>query len=180
MKNWGNKEDSNNDVVDAEDSKQKEYRISLFYNALNKIKRLPGQNGDNVDVDKFNSWIKTVLDLAKELNYSRACEIQIGTLLSYSPKDEDGVWPHKCVRDFIEQHSTKVINDHICMGIHNQRGVYTVTGGDEEDRIATTYSEYAEKLQLLYPKTAIVLKQISDSYRTEARYERNRELKGYF
>ncbi|MBR2883416.1 MAG: hypothetical protein IKB93_01370 [Clostridia bacterium] len=132
MKNWGNKEDSNNDVVDAEDSKQKEYRISLFYNALNKIKRLPGQNGDNVDVDKFNSWIKTVLDLAKELNYSRACEIQIGTLLSYSPKDEDGVWPHKCVRDFIEQHSTKVINDHICMGIHNQRGVYTVTGGDEK------------------------------------------------
>lgn len=176
-----NNEDSNNDDdVDIEDSEQKEYRISLFFKALDRIKRLPGQNGDNINVNKFNSWIKSVLDLAKELNYLRACEIQIGTLLSYSPKDEDGVWPHRCVRDFIEHHSTKLINDHICMGIHNQRGVYTVTGGDEEERIATTYSEYAEKLQLLYPKTAIVLKQISDSYKTEARYEKNRELKGYF
>ena len=109
-----------------------------------------------------------------------ACDIQIGKILSYSPVDEDGVWPHKCVRDFLEKTTSETINDHICIGVFNQRGVHTVTGGDEEEQFAATYNEYAQKLQLLYPKTAYIVKEISDRYKCESRFERARELKGYF
>ena len=55
-----------------------------------------------------------------------------------------------------------------------------VIGGDEEERFAATYNEYAQKLQLLYPKTAYIVKEISDRYKCESRFERARELKGYF
>lgn len=65
------------------------------------------------------------------------------------------------------------------MGVINQRGVHTVTGGDEEERISATYNKYAQKLQLLYPKTACLVKEISDDYKCESRYERAREITGY-
>ena len=168
------------DNIGEETSEDKKYIANLSFEALDRIKKLPGQTGKIVDADKFSSWIQSVLDLAKEFKYMTACDIQIGRILSYSPIDEDGVWPHKCVRDFLEKNTSETINTHICMGIFNQRGVHTVTGGDEEERIASTYNEYAQKLQLLYPKTARVVKEISDDYKRESKYERARELKGYF
>lgn len=168
------------DNIGEETTENNEYIANLAYKALDKIKRLPGQTDKIVNADKFNSWILSVLELAKELKYVTACDIQIGRILSYSPIDEDGVWPHKCVRDFLEKNTSETINTHICMGVFNQRGVHTVTGGDEEEQFAATYNECAQKLQLLYPKTARVVKEISDRYKCVSRYERARELKGYF
>jgi len=152
----------------------------LVQESLERIKELPGQTGNLVNFDKFNAWIQSVLELAKELKYTIACDIQIGRLLSYSPIDEDGIWPHNCVRKFLEKNTSETINRNICMGLYNQRGVHAVTGGDEEERIAATYSEYSQKLQLQYPKTSHILKEISDKYKREAKHERARELKGYF
>ena len=168
------------DDIGNEATDDKKYIAKLSFDALERIKKLPGQTKENVDVDEFNAWIQTIINLAKELKYVTACDIQIGRLLSYSPIDEDGVWPHKCVRNFLEENTSEKINTHICMGVVNQRGVHTVTGGDEEEQFAVTYNEYAQKLQLLYPKTARVVKEISNDYRRESRYERARELKGYF
>lgn len=166
--------------IGEETTEDKQYIAHLSFKALDKIKQLPGQENEIVDVDKFNLWIQSVLVLAKELKYVTACDIQIGKILSYSPVDEDGVWPHKCVRDFLEKNTSETINDHMCIGVFNQRGVHTVTGGDEEEQFAATYNEYAQKLQLLYPKTAYIVKEISDRYKCESRFERARELKGYF
>lgn len=168
------------DGTSYEIPKGKEYHVNLALKALEKIKKLPGQTGNLVNFDKFNAWIQSVLELAKELKYTTACDIQIGRLLSYSPIDDDGIWPHKCVRKFLEKNTSEVINSHICTGLFNQRGVHAVTGGDEEERIAATYSEYAQKLQLQYPKTSHILKEISDKYKRESKFERARELKGYF
>lgn len=168
------------DNIGEETSEDKQYIAHLSFEALDRIKKLPGQTNESLDADEFNSWIQSVLDLAKELKCVTACDIQIGRILSYSPIDEDGIWPHKCVRDFLEKNTSETINTHICMGVFNQRGVYTVTGGDEEERFAATYNEYAQKLRLLYPKTAHVVKEISNDYKRESRYERARELKGYF
>ena len=168
------------DNIGEETPEDKKYIENLAYKALDKIKQLPGQTDKIVNADKFIFWIQSVLDLAQELKYVTACDIQIGRILSYSPIDEDGVWPHKCVRDFLEKNTSEIINSHICMGILNQRGVHAFTGGDEEERFAATYNEYVQKLQLLYPKTARVVKEISDVYKRGSLYERSRELKGYF
>ena len=114
------------DDIGEETTENNEYIANLTYKALDKIKRLPGQTDKIVNADEFNSWILSVLELAKELKYVTACDIQIGRILSYSPFDEDGVWPHKCVRDFLEKNTSETINTHICMGVFNQRGVHTI------------------------------------------------------
>lgn len=168
------------DNIGEESLEDKKYIANLSFEALNKIQKLPGQTNEGVNVGEFNSWTQSVIDLAKELKYVTACDIQIGRILSYSPIDEDGVWPHKCVRNFLEKNTSETINSHICIGVFNQRGVHTITGGDDEERIAAAYSEYAQKLKLLYPKTAHIVKEISEDYKRESRYERARELKGYF
>ncbi len=156
------------------------YLASITRTAIDKINRLPGQTGTDIDKEKFNSWIVEVLNLAREAKYVTACEIQIGKILSYSPVDEDGIWPHKCVRDFFEVNTSKTIIIDFCTGLFNQRGVCAVTGGDEEQEISNKYKEYADKLRLLYPKTAAIIKDISDDYERLSKSERARELKGYF
>lgn len=160
-------------------SEEKKYIARLSFQALDKIKKLPGQTDEIVDTEKFDFWTQSVLNIAKESKYVTACDIQIGMILSYSPVDEDGIWPHKCVRDFLENNSSETINKHLCRGIFKQRGIHNITGGDEEERFAATYNEYAQKLQLLYPKTAHLVRKISDEYKSESRQERARELKGY-
>ena len=131
------------DSIGEKTNKDKEYIAHLTFEALNKIKQLPGQTKEVVDGDSFNSWMQSTLELAKEMKYVTACNIQIGRILSFSPVDEDGIWPHKCVRDFLEKNTSETINTHIRIGLFNQRGVHAVTGGDEEEALATTYNEYA-------------------------------------
>lgn len=170
------KDDNQND-----EKTEKEINIAhLAYKVLDRIKRLPGQTNEGVDIEKFNLWIQSVLNLAKEKKLETACNEQIGRILSYSPIGEDGIWPHKCVRDFLEKNTSETINSSIRIGRINQRGIYNVTGGDEEERIAATYNDFAQKLQLIYPKTSLVVKSISDDYKHQSRYEKARELKGYF
>ena len=148
--------------------------------ALDKIKRLPGQSKDGIDKDKFKQWIGTVIALSKESNYTIGCDLEIGRMLSYSPIDEDGVWPHVLVREFFEQNSSYDIINSFHIGLFNQRGVHNITGGDEEEQIAKKYYDYSKELQLMYPKTSQIIKEISENYKRDARLERARELKGFY
>lgn len=159
---------------------QKHISISVANKALDSIKRLPGQKNDTVDRDKFFAWTNSVLKLSKKKKYSKACEIEIGKIMSYAPIDEDGIWPHRVVREFFEKNSTDIIIDHFQIGLINQRGVYSPSGGDEEDRLSNKYYAYAKLLQIEYPKTSHAVQTIGDSYKYESRFERARELKGYY
>lgn len=161
-------------------SKDKMNLATYSRSALDKIKRLPGQNKDGIDKDKFKQWIGTVIALSKESNYTIGCDLEIGRMLSYSPIDEDGVWPHVLVREFFEQNSSYDIINSFHIGLFNQRGVHNITGGDEEELIAKKYYDYSKKLQLMYPKTSQIIKEISENYKRDARLERARELKGFY
>lgn len=170
------KNDENDDVM----RKINKAIRSKAFEVLARIKRLPGQQGKEIDKEKFNDWITKVRKLAKERKYEKACDIEIGKILSYSPIDEDGVWPHKYVREFFELNSSEILENEFRVGLYNQRGVHIVTGGDEEEKIAKKYYGYAEKLRISYPRTSYILNTIGDSFKSESRCERARELKGYY
>lgn len=170
------KNDENDDVM----RKINKAIRSKAFEVLARIKRLPGQQGKEIDKEEFNDWITKVRKLAKERKYEKACDIEIGKILSYSPIDEDGVWPHKYVRKFFELNSSEILENEFRVGLYNQRGVHIVTGGDEEEKIAKKYYGYAEKLRISYPRTSYILNTIGDSFKSESRCERARELKGYY
>lgn len=152
------------------------------FEALDRIQRIPGYDALNkwMDDTAFKKWFADVNELARSSRYTLANDIVLGRILSFSPVGRDGIWPAECVRQVFETSSSEVLERHFVTGKHNQRGVYNVSGGKAEDELADKYTLIADKLQLLYPKTSAVIRLLSDDYRTEAKRERARELKGFF
>lgn len=151
------------------------------YEALDRIQRIPGYDAKDkvLDTIAFKKWFADVNELAKSSGYTLANDIVLGHILSYAPEGTDGIWPTECVRQVFETFSSEELERSFITGKHNQRGVYNVTGGREENELADKYASIADKLQLLYPKTSAVIRRLSEDYRAEAKRERVRELKGF-
>ena len=151
------------------------------HKALDRIQRIPGFNPENkiVDNSAFKKWIADVNELARSSGYALANDITLGRILSFAPVGKDGIWPHECVRQIFEQSSSETLESHFILGRINQRGIYTVTAGKDEDNLADNYASIADALQLLYPKTAAIIRRLSNHYRTQAKQERAHELKGF-
>ena len=103
----------------------------------------------------------------------------LGQILSYSPDGADGIWPAECVRRIFEKPHSETLENNFVIGRKNQRGVYTLTAGKEEEKIAAHYKQLADKMQLSFPMTASILSKISDDYYYQAKAERAQELRGY-
>lgn len=151
------------------------------FEALDRIRRIPGYDTENkvMDSTKFQKWYANVIELAKSSGYTLANDIVLGQILSFAPVGKDGIWPTECVRQVFETSASEALERHFIIGKHNQRGVYNVTGGRGEDKLADKYAAIADKLQILYPRTSAIIRRISEDYRVEAKQERARELKGF-
>lgn len=151
------------------------------FEALDRIRRIPGYAAENKVMDNaaFKKWYVNVSELAKSSRYTLANDIVMGHILSFAPVGKDEIWPAECVRQVFETSASETLKHHFIIGKHNQRGVHNVTGGRDEDELANRYTSTADKLQLLYPKTAAVIRRLSEDYRSEAKHERARELKGF-
>ena len=156
--------------------------VRQAYDALNRIHRIPGVNQGTGQLDEkaFFKWVADVTELSKSRHYSLANHVVMGNILSYAPIGKDGLWPAECVRRLFEDLHSDTLEDNFIIGKENQHGVYTLTAGREEDSLAEQYGISADKLQLLYPRTAAILRRVSEGYRSEAKWERTRELKGYY
>lgn len=156
--------------------------VKRAYHVLDRITRIPGSldQEQSIDEAEFNKWVESVSLLAQSRHYILANAIVLGKILSYAPIGKDGIWPVECVRHLFEKPHLEELERNFIIGRQNQRGVYAVTGGQEEMRLAEIYYDYANRLQLLYPSTASIVRQIGDQYRSESKSERVRELKGYY
>lgn len=146
---------------------------------LRRIKRIPGATRENISNTAFANWITKVEDLSKAQSYLTAFSIVVGTILSYSPTGSDGIWPCECVREYLENSNLELLNKHFVIGIFNQRGVHTVTGGVEEKEISNKYFSYSSKLEFLYPRTAAIVREIGKSYQLESKREQQMEMRDF-
>ena len=161
-------------------SKNRKHFAEVAFSALHKICRIPGYSveSETIDENKFNHWVDATTFLASNNKYKEAHDIVLGQILSYSPNGTDGIWPAECVRHVFEKSHSDSLENNFIIGKTNQRGVYTVTAGKEEEKIAAQYKMQADKLQIMYPLTAAILLRISDNYYYQAECERARELRG--
>lgn len=149
------------------------------YNALKKIRRIPGSQKNGIDEPCFTNWVKETKQLAISANYTRAYEVHLGRILSYAPDDNDGVWPIKCVREYFEVfHSETLVNSFI-IGLVNQRGMHNVTDGEGEEALAAKYNGFADILQWQYPHSSAIIKKISKHYLNESSEEKKRALRSF-
>jgi len=113
----------------------------------------------------------------KTLDREKIGDQQIGELLAHAPSDAgDDVWPHRAVRRVIEDVASHALEVGIEMGRINQRGVFSKSayeGGAQERDLATKAATAAAAVAA-WPRTAQLLKRISENWTRQAVSEDHR------
>lgn len=128
--------------------------------------------------DFIGEWVSSAREQLVECGRLDIGDLYIGKYLSKcQPDEEDEVWPKKPVRDTIESLKTESFEAGIVNGKLNSRGVTTRhphAGGDQERNLAEGYQKDSESVQLIYPRTAKILRELADHYRSDAnRHDRD-------
>jgi len=153
----------------------------LMYSFLHSWKQMPGvQEDSSVDADALRAWVMGARELAAECDRSERADIHIGYALAFSPIDPDGIWPHKAVRDLIQEMANLNIEKGWRTQIFDNRGVTTrslTEGGKQEFALVERYETAARQLTDLWPRVAAILQEVAEGYRQDAtRYDQRAEL----
>jgi len=139
---------------------------------LESWEQMPGvQEDSSVDAEALHTWVRHARELAAECDRSKIADIYIGHALAFSPIDPDGIWPHRAVRDLLENLANPDIESGWCTQIFNNRGVTTrlpTDGGEQERVLVEQYQNYARQISDCWPRTAAVLREIAKDYLHQA------------
>jgi len=123
------------------------------------------------------AWIDDARMLCTATDRIEICDEKIGEQLSCAPKDSDGTWPCEAVREVLEAVPTDEIIGGFGVGVANQRGANwrsMTEGGEKERELARKYFEFADKHKFKWPRTALTLRRIAESYELQAKREDER------
>lgn len=140
---------------------------------LHEWKTVPGLRDDGtVDPAALAAWVRQARAKAVQLDRREICDDAIGKALAHAPGDEDGSWPCVPVRDLIDDINTPELAGGFSCGVVNKRGVFwRAKGGQQERSLAEQYRAYADACRTRWPRTAAILKELSDRYSADARRE---------
>jgi len=156
------------------------------YRVLHEWHQVPGSdtreaanlasNGDinfaegTVNEEQLSNWVARVRELAAAKGRLAICDHQIGNVLAYAPKDPDGTWPTKPVRNLLERTRSKDIDSGVIIGVRNKRGAYfRGKGGDQERALRDKFNRYAELARNQFPFTAVILDEIAQGWDRDAK-----------
>jgi hypothetical protein len=168
-------------VYKAENEEQRELSeedqnlARLSYELLDIWRSIPGLKEDgSVDSDVLRTWVDKARKATRAAGRGTVGDLRIGQVLAFAPSGADGVWPDTAVCDLIDDLVNEIIERGIESGVFNQRGVFSKSlteGGMQERRLAETYRGYVDALNDGWPRTAAMLRRISDTYASWARRE---------
>lgn len=160
---------------------QIQLRAESAWNLLDMLTVLPGQNGVDIDTEVLSNWVNEARKQLEEIGRKDIGDSQIGQYLAHAPIGSDDIWPHESVRSVLEKCKSKTIEGGLANGKLNLRGItsrHPYAGGDQERTLADQYAEAANAMSLTFPRTASVLRELSEDYKYHAnRHDEDVELK---
>ena len=157
------------------DEKDRENLASNSRRVLDSWRLLPGLRDDgSVDEKDLTEWVEAARQKCAATGHVIGGDLSIAFMLARAPGDADGNWPHTAVRNLIERLNNDLIDQHIQMGIYNNRGVISrglADGGAQERGLADRYGKMSEAVKLKWPRTAAILRSIANSYIRYAEHE---------
>lgn len=149
-------------------------RASHAFHLLTTCRTIPGTSADRtVDSAALAGWVKAARQLCVESGHGEIADQHIGKLLASSPADpDDGHWPHRAVRDLVEQSNSSDLEEGLSTGVINNRGITSRKldeGGRQERALAQKYRADADALAFSWPRTSTVLAGLADRYERDAR-----------
>lgn len=175
---WGFRRNDGREDSDEEMTKEQiQQRAGIAWELLRTLSIIPSSEGADIDSNRLNEWVAQARTILKNAGRGGIGDDRIGDYLSHCPVGSDGIWPHEAIRSVIESVRSKELEDAVSSGKRNLRGVTTknpYAGGEQERALAQKYSDDAEAIQLISPRTAGVLRSIAKSYEWEASNEDRR------
>ncbi len=154
-------------------SEQEQNRARTAYELLESWKSVPGLKEDgSVDAAVLRAWVDGAREAARTAGRGTIADQRIGQALASSPEGSDGAWPDMAVRDVIDDLGSEHIELGFELGVYNGRGVVSrslTEGGEQERRLSERYRGHADALNDGWPRTAAMLRRISDRYASDAR-----------
>lgn len=154
-------------------SDQDRSRWRQSYKLLSRFSIVPGFTGLVPEQEPLQAWVDAVLALGVAHDRADVTEIVVGKVLAHAPPDDlDEVWPHRFVRDLLENSLGKVARGIMTERV-NMRGVTVrgmLDGGNQERDLAAGLRQNAEAVQR-WPNTAAMLRTMADRWDTYAEQE---------
>ena len=158
----------------SEPTAEERARATAAYRLLTSFGDVPGRQGDDVDAKQLASWIRDVRRLGEEAGRRGMANEFAGHVLAHVPVDPgDEVWPHRVVRDLIEELSSEETERGIQVERFNMRGVYSKAlfeGGKQERGFAEQARAWATKCGA-WPRTQKLLNEIAKEWDRHAEWE---------
>ena len=143
------------------------------YTVLNGWKGYPGRTANaQIDSGLLEDWVVRARLLLSDSGRSDVGDEVIGESFAYCPVGKDGVWPAEPVRDVIERIGSQELENGFLIGRLNSRGVTSrgvYDGGQQERDLAARYRDWSATIVSKWPRTARILRSVSDTYERDAR-----------
>jgi len=160
-----------------EPTEDRKARARSGYRLLSEFHVVPGSTNGSINKTELKEWIDTARTLAAEKDRAAIADEYIGHLLAHAPSDEkDTAWPHREVRDVIEELASPKVELGIQIERFNMRGVTTrgpYDGGDQERSLAIEVRRWS-KVCSSWPRTAKLLEEIAKNWERHAEQEDSR------
>lgn len=155
-------------------TEQERARAHAGWTLLEGFAVIPGREGDQINQDALNTWVSAVLALAQESDRLVIAQQKIGALIAHAPADpEDGLWPHKTIRNSLETWGSDSIEQGMLIERINMRGVtrrLPKDGGKQEWDLAKETRERA-KTFAEWPRLSQFLRMLADHWEESAKHE---------
>ena len=164
------------DSVEKQDEKKKNI-VERAYTLLHNWKHCPGvQEDGTLDEAFFHHWITEARRITEETGHEIIAQVELGHVLTYAPKDPDGLWIHRAVADVLNQRGTEKMRRNFMIALMNQRGVYHFSHGSQERELARGYREKAEALDIAgFTRFATTMRTLADEYDADAERDERRD-----
>ncbi|TCI00729.1 hypothetical protein EJV46_01175 [Roseococcus sp. SYP-B2431] len=144
------------------------------FRALEAFREVPGRVGTEVDAPALRVWVTEALRLTIEADRAKIGAQYIGKVLAHAPHDpSDEAWPHRAVREVIEEVASDELERGVQVERFNMRGVFSkdpYEGGGAERALAVQARQWAD-VSTAWPRTAGMLARIAESWEHHAERE---------
>ena len=113
---------------------------------------------------------KRAFDCWAECLYEEFPEI-LGYIMGKSCNGKDGAFPHEFIREFLEKQQNEKLTKVVVYGKFNSRGARIVQDGRNLYEQAKCYQAQARELELRFPQSAEILRQLAKWLESEAQHD---------
>lgn len=163
---------SNKDTERSEPSEETKTLASKAYHLMSEWYLPPGTRKDHTfDHEALSKWVQEVKAQCIDSGYWEVAGGQIGRVLFYAPRDENGLWINP-VCSILDGTDHSELRRGLTTEIFNSRGGFSYTAGAAELKLAEEWDTKASLAEIkAFSRVGQELRRLADSYRRDAERE---------